>query len=231
MNWLVSELPVELGSAVRKILVDVESPGKWHPTLLKCILEKQISRTLQTMPELHRVDSQYYSSSFERYRTLKIVKQNAVKQATQALWLTRQQQRLLATTGSRLNGVGAELRRRLFLRGTKAMRLRQVVSVGANIDGGDPLFDVCPVWMASPETVAQIFPRTPIFDVLIFDEASQCRLEEALPVLTRAERVVIAGDPKQLPPTRFFESAVATTADAVDASDEQGWFEVQPTRH
>ena len=81
MNWLVSGLPVELGSAVRKILVDVESPGQWHTTLLKCILEKQISRTLQSMPELHRVDSQYYSSSFERYRTLKIAKQTAVKQA------------------------------------------------------------------------------------------------------------------------------------------------------
>jgi superfamily I DNA and/or RNA helicase len=74
------------------------------------------------------------------------------------------------------------------------MRLRQVVAAGANIEGGDPLFDVCPVWMASPETVAQIFSRTPIFDVLIFDEASQCRLEEALPVLTRAQRVVIAGE-------------------------------------
>ncbi len=35
------------------------------------------------------------------------------------------------------------------------------------------------------ETVAQIFPRFPLFDVVIFDEASQCRLEEAIPVLTR----------------------------------------------
>jgi hypothetical protein len=61
--------------------------------------------------------------------------------------------------------------------------------------------------MASPATVAQVFPREALFDVVIFDEASQCRLEEALPVLLRARRVVIAGDPKQLPPTRFFEAA------------------------
>jgi hypothetical protein len=227
INLLISQLPAELGAAVRKILTEVEHPSCWQNTLVKCVLEKQISRTLQSMPELHRVDSQYYSSSFERYRTLKLAKQNAVKQATQSLWLSRQQQRLLATTGSRLNGVGAELRRRLFLRGSKAMRLRQVVAAGANIEGSDPLFDVCPVWMASPETVAQVFPRLPIFDVLIFDEASQCRLEEALPVLTRAKRVVIAGDPKQLPPTRFFETTVANTTDAADASDEQGWFEIQ----
>ena len=49
--------------------------------------------------------------------------------------------------------------------------------------------------MASPSTVAQIFPREPLFDVIVFDEASQCRLEEALPVLLRGKRVVIAGDP------------------------------------
>ncbi|MCP3136374.1 AAA domain-containing protein [Pyxidicoccus sp. QH1ED-7-1] len=80
--------------------------------------------------------------------------------------------------------------------------------------------------MASPQTVAQIFPRLPIFDVVIFDESSQCRLEEALPVLTRAKRVVIAGDPKQLPPTRFFESAVVQSQE-LEAETEQGLFEEQ----
>lgn len=88
------------------------------------------------------------------------------------------------------------------------------------------MFDLRPVWMASPETVSQLFPREPIFDVIIFDEASQCRLEEALPALTRAKRVVIAGDPKQLPPTRFFESAVATSED-MTAETEQELFEAQ----
>src|SRR5205085_5993004 len=128
-------------------------------------------------------------------------------------WTATQRQRLLAMTGSRLNSFGADLRRRLTIRGERAMRLRQVVAVGQGIDGGDPLFDLRPVWMASPETVAQIFPRQAIFDVVIFDEASQCRLEEALPVLLRAKRVVIAGDPKQLPPSRFFESAVVASDD------------------
>src|SRR5205814_4125368 len=92
--------------------------------------------------------------------------------------------------------------------------------------GGDPLFDLRPVWMASPETVAQLFSREPVFDVVVFDEASQCRLEEALPVLTRGRRVVIAGDPKQLPPTRFFESAIAHSDEEEIESDQQ-LFEIQ----
>src|SRR5207248_3196918 len=52
-------------------------------------------------------------------------------------------------------------------------------------------------------------------------EASQCRLEEALPTLTRAKRVVVAGDPRQLPPTRFFESAIATSDDEETDTDQE----------
>ncbi|HEX5100270.1 MAG TPA: AAA domain-containing protein, partial [Polyangiaceae bacterium] len=66
-------------------------------------------------------------------------------------------------------------------------------------------------------------------DVVIFDEASQCRLEEGLPVLLRAKRVVIAGDPQQLPPTRFFESGVEQSKDE-EAENEQELFEVQQTK-
>ena len=120
---------------------------------------------------------------FERYRELDAKKSDLVRDAILHHWVGKQKERLLADTGSRLNAIGAELQRRLTLRGERAMRLRQVVAVGGGIEGGDPLFDLCPVWMASPETVAQLFPREPIFDVVVFDEASQCRLEEALPVL------------------------------------------------
>jgi hypothetical protein len=115
----------------------------------------------------------------------------------------------------------------MTLRGEHAMRVRQVVAAGSEIADGDPLFDVRPVWMASPETVAQVFPRKPIFDVVVFDEASQCRLEEALAVLVRARRVVIAGDPKQLPPTRFFESALTKSQEDEQDLSEQGLFEDQ----
>src|SRR5262249_49642063 len=137
------------------------------------------------------------------YRALEDRKRAAMRDAVLHLWISRQKERLLAATGSRLNSSGADLKRRLTSRGERAMRLRQVIAVGQKIEGGDPLFDLRPVWMASPETVAQLFMRLALFDVVVFDEASQCRLEEALPVLTRGQRVVIAGDPKQLPPTRF----------------------------
>ena len=66
------------------------------------------------------------------------------------------------------------------------------------------LLDVAPVWLLSPETMAILFPRQPLFDLVVFDEASQCTVEAGLPVLLRAKRVAIAGDEKQMPPSSYF---------------------------
>lgn len=68
----------------------------------------------------------------------------------------------------------------------------------------DGLLDVVPVWLLSPESVAILFPREPLFDLVVFDEASQCTVEAGFPVLLRAKRVVVAGDEKQMPPSSYF---------------------------
>ena len=63
-----------------------------------------------------------------------------------------------------------------------------------------------PCWMASPESVAAIFPmKQDFFDVVIFDEASQCFVERAIPVMLRAKQFVIAGDDKQLQPLDLYK--------------------------
>lgn len=64
-----------------------------------------------------------------------------------------------------------------------------------------------PCFMMSPLSVSQYLPPNQIeFDVLIVDEASQLRPEEALGSIARVKQIVIVGDPKQLPPTSFFDS-------------------------
>jgi hypothetical protein len=222
---LLGQLPLPLQAASRCLLEQGASAEDGMTAIRKGILARDIGERLQNQPKLRTLDPQRLRGNFDRYRELDQGKQALVRDAVLHRWITRQKERLLVSTGSRLSGVGADLRRRLTLRGERALRLRQVVAMGQAIDGGDPLFDLRPVWLASPETVAQIFPRIPLFDAVIFEEASQCRLEEALPVLTRAERIVIAGDPKQLPPTRFFESALAVSEDDEVATDQQ-LFEV-----
>ncbi len=67
---------------------------------------------------------------------------------------------------------------------------------------------LCPVMLMSPMSAAQyIDPASPKFDYVIFDEASQLPTCEAVGALSRGENVIIAGDPKQLPPTSFFSAS------------------------
>jgi superfamily I DNA and/or RNA helicase len=64
---------------------------------------------------------------------------------------------------------------------------------------------LCPCILMSPISVSQYLdPQYKIFDLVIFDEASQVPTSEAVGAIARGENVVIVGDPKQLPPTSFF---------------------------
>lgn len=184
-------------------------------------IHHHLEGVLSEHPALAHIDSARIEAAFDELNQRLAEKQELTRRVIVDYWTELQRHRLLASTGSRVNSTGAGLRQRLLVRGKRALTLRQMVASGAGIEGGDPLFDLCPVWMASADTVAQIFPRETVFDCVVFDEASQCRLEEALPVLLRAKRVVIAGDPRQLPPTRFFESALVDSEDTDAETPEE----------
>lgn len=67
------------------------------------------------------------------------------------------------------------------------------------------LTSLAPCMMMSPLSVAQYLPtEQDLFDVVIFDEASQITVWDAIGSLARGKQVIIAGDPKQMPPTSFF---------------------------
>src|SRR5256885_14440277 len=72
----------------------------------------------------------------------------------------------------------------------------------------------------SPLSIAQyLSAETSNFDIVIFDEASQIPVWDAIGAMARARQVVMVGDPKQLPPTSFFGRA--DTSDTFD-EDTQG---------
>jgi hypothetical protein len=63
-----------------------------------------------------------------------------------------------------------------------------------------------PVILMSPISVAQYLPPGSLsFDLLVIDEASQVRPEDALGAIARAKQIVVVGDQKQLPPSSFFD--------------------------
>ena len=70
---------------------------------------------------------------------------------------------------------------------------------------GDFLLKLFPCWLLSPESVSNIFPlEKNLFDIVLFDEASQVFIENTLPSIYRGKFIVVAGDNKQLRPTSTF---------------------------
>jgi hypothetical protein len=62
-----------------------------------------------------------------------------------------------------------------------------------------------PCLLMSPLSVAQhLDTEFPPFDLVVFDEASQIPVWDAIGAIARARQAVIVGDPKQMPPTSFF---------------------------
>jgi superfamily I DNA and/or RNA helicase len=65
-----------------------------------------------------------------------------------------------------------------------------------------------PCFMMSPLSLAKFVPPDGLeFDLLVIDEASQMRPEDAFGAFLRCKQVVVVGDAKQLPPTEFFNRA------------------------
>lgn len=66
------------------------------------------------------------------------------------------------------------------------------------------LFKGIKIWLLTPEVVSEILPlETGLFDLVIFDEASQMYVEKGLPSIHRAKKVIVAGDHKQLRPSNL----------------------------
>jgi predicted DNA-binding WGR domain protein len=89
----------------------------------------------------------------------------------------------------------------------KTMRYKSIRDLAAD-ETGQVIQDLKPIWLMSPLSVSDTLPLDPdLFDVVIFDEASQIPLEEAIPAIYRSQQVIVVGDEMQLPPTTFFASA------------------------
>ncbi|MBN1093301.1 DUF4011 domain-containing protein [Blastococcus sp. TML/M2B] len=82
---------------------------------------------------------------------------------------------------------------------------------------GDLITAVMPCVLVSPDSVARFFPAAAAqFDLVVFDEASQIRVADAVGALGRAKAAVVVGDSKQMPPTFFLEPTASVADDVVE---------------
>ena len=106
------------------------------------------------------------------------------------------------------------------------MPIRKLMSLAGSL-----VQQIKPCFMMSPLSLAQFLdPKCVRFDVVIFDEASQVRPEDALGALLRAGQAVIMGDTRQLPPTTFFDHMI-TGQDHEDSDEAASIADMESILH
>lgn len=117
-------------------------------------------------------------------------------------------------SGASSHGRVGELRRELA-KSRGGLSVRELMTRHADL-----VLQLTPCVLVSPDSLARFFPaQTGLFDVVVFDEASQIKVADAVGALGRSRSVVVVGDSRQMPPTSFAESAFVLDEDASDTED------------
>lgn len=119
----------------------------------------------------------------------------------------RQRFRTNSTAGRKSYDDGRAFLEHQFALQRPSAAMRDVLSGSA----AQVVRDLKPIWMMSPLSVADTLPlHEGLFDVVVFDEASQIPIEDAVPTLYRAPQAIVVGDEMQLPPPSYFSKKLDT---------------------
>lgn len=174
---------------------------------------QSIGRSIyQAYPELSRFNGAAHDKTRADYRALdaEIISLTGKDYASQI------DRRTNVPEGQRGTTVGdftdMQLLRREINKQRRHIPIRQLVK-----RAGAALQELKPCFMMGPLSVAQYLEQGALrFDLVVMDEASQLRPEEAIGAIARGTQLVVVGDPKQLPPTSFFDRMVDGSDDEED---------------
>ncbi|MCG3179257.1 MAG: hypothetical protein BIFFINMI_01591 [Phycisphaerae bacterium] len=166
--------------------------------------ETMMRRVLAEHPELAAFDGKSHSRVREEFQSL------------DRSWIERMARREVAAAHYRgLPHNGGSLGEMGVLRHELAKQRRHLPIRQLLRRAGRAVQAIKPVLMMSPMSVAQFLePGGVEFDLLLIDEASQVRPVDAFGAAARAGQIVVVGDDKQLPPTRFFNVMLESDDDA-----------------
>lgn len=168
----------------------------WGAYASDAVVRSWVDDARSKYPELRTFENSIFESRGERFRKLendhRVAARDFVNNTLSKRWNS---------------GIGSA--DGLSLLKTEANKQRRVLSPRELMERGalDAMMKLKPCWLMSPLSISQILPmKDGLFDLIIFDEASQVRVEDAVPSIYRAKAMVVVGDPKQMPPTNFFAS-------------------------
>jgi very-short-patch-repair endonuclease len=102
-------------------------------------------------------------------------------------------------------------------RKTGHMPIRKLVE-----SASDVLLALRPCWAMSPLLVSKTLPAECLFDIVIFDEASQILPQDAITSIVRGRKIVVAGDDRQLPPSTYFQRMLGGAEEDDEDEDSAG---------
>jgi superfamily I DNA and/or RNA helicase/very-short-patch-repair endonuclease len=99
----------------------------------------------------------------------------------------------------------------------KRLSLREIVMV--DVDLFTTFF---PIILTTPDVASNLFRgQNKYFDIIVFDEASQLKLEDNLPALLKGKQIIIAGDEHQMPPSNYFSKIFDGTIEDEDEFEDE----------
>ena len=220
-NWLdyvrvrghvVSMGLVKLVEAVEQGIIDIQHAKDAYQAGIFDILAREI---LREQPEIGRFSGRSQEALQDQYKDydnkLKIL------QREQIAWQIDQ---VKVPRGNSYGRVGSYTECCLLEhecgKKTRHVPIRQLVK-----RAGNALVALKPCFMMGPMSVAQYLEPGQIeFDLVVMDEASQIKPQNALGAIARGSQLVVVGDPKQLPPTSFFDRVIDDVEEDPTAIEE-----------
>lgn len=186
-----------LGPLILALDEGVIPPGHLEAAFERSFAAWLLEACRKTSPVLERFNSVAHEARIDEFRRTDTTVRDLTSEAVKARLLARRPPTDLGENTPRTSETGKIKR---FIDGGRGA-IRKLFLECRNVL---PLYKPC--FLMSPLSVAQFLDKDfPPFDVVVFDEASQMPVWEAVGAIARGKRLVVVGDSKQLPPTSFFD--------------------------
>lgn len=209
-----------LGELVQAALRERPFPRDIEDRFEKRFHQLWLDDVLRTAPALQQFRGATHEQTIRRFRQLDASHIALARKRLRAQLAGRRHAQVVKARAETMGNIAAALgvlRHEVSKKRNRS--IRQIVQSTA-----PALLALKPCWLMSPFSVSQFLESgEQLFDLVIFDEASQVSPEDAICAILRGKQLVIVGDLKQLPPTRFFTRTLADLErdeDDEDAEDD-----------
>ena len=173
-------------------------PDTLEAFFLKCFYRSYASHILEREKGLGIFCGELFESFIAKFRE----DDEAFRETTRKELVAKVASRLPGQDGGMLQKMEMTILKKAIRNNSRGVSLRTLFGKIPNL-----LPQLCPCMLMSPLSVSQYLqPKGGQFDLVVFDEASQLPTSEAIASIARGKALIVVGDPRQLPPTSFFET-------------------------